>query len=502
MRSLTDAELLYVRGIAPDATYQFKHALIRDAAYEALLKSRRKELHLIVARTIDEQFSTLKETHPEILARHWTEAGEVELAISAWTRAGKAAESRNAFKEALESYRRAVTFFNKLPESAERELRELVLRQSVVSMLSVTRGYAARETIEAIEQAISLAERNGNLTQKVNWLTLRGSTLLVSGELSAAATTLDQTLELALRQASSMNLGVLYQLLTITRYWRGDLAGAEKHFAAGLEFFCGPRLAQSPSRIVNVAVNAFAFASFNAWVLGRANVAREREGQMLEVANRGSPFEVANSEYCAALLEFYIRDYSRAEALAEHALELAEKNQFPNPAARARTILGIARAQLVRADEGVKLIRQGLAGLREIGTRMGITSATLWLAEAQACEGALGDAFETVELAFRVHPDELVYRPQALWLRGEIRLKQGDAEVAEVDFCEAIALAQSMSGKTWELRATTSLARLLVKQGRRDEARSMLADIYDWFTEGFDTADLKDAKALLDELST
>src|SRR6202030_3188022 len=116
LRRLADAELLYVRGIAPDATYQFKHALIRDAAYEALLKSRRKEMHLMVARTIDEQFPALKEAHPEVLAHHWTEAGEIETAIAEWSRAGAIAQARNAFKEALENYRRAVALLNLLPE--------------------------------------------------------------------------------------------------------------------------------------------------------------------------------------------------------------------------------------------------------------------------------------------------------------------------------------------------------------------------------------------------
>ena len=114
-----------MRGIAPDATYQFKHALIRDAAYEALLKSRRKELHLIVARTIDEKFPAFKETHPEVLARHWTEAGEIEAAIAEWTRAGKAAEARNAFKEAQESLQQALALLNRLPESPERDGREV-----------------------------------------------------------------------------------------------------------------------------------------------------------------------------------------------------------------------------------------------------------------------------------------------------------------------------------------------------------------------------------------
>ena len=140
LRKLADAEMLHVRGIAPDATYQFKHALIRDAAYEALLKSRRKDLHRLVARAIDEKFPALKEAHPEVLARHWTEAGETETAIEQWSRAAKTAEARSAFREALESYQQAMALLNLLPESPERDLRELDLRQSIVRMFWVTRG--------------------------------------------------------------------------------------------------------------------------------------------------------------------------------------------------------------------------------------------------------------------------------------------------------------------------------------------------------------------------
>src|SRR5713101_7667008 len=155
---LTDAELLYVRGIAPEATYQFKHALIRDAAYEALLRSRRKELHRLVARTIDEKFPALKEAHPEVLARHWTEAGETEPAIAEWSRAGETAEARNAFSEALESYRQALALLDMLPESPERDLCELELRQSLSLTLYVTRGFGP-ETTEASERIGALAEK-------------------------------------------------------------------------------------------------------------------------------------------------------------------------------------------------------------------------------------------------------------------------------------------------------------------------------------------------------
>jgi tetratricopeptide (TPR) repeat protein len=152
LRILADTELLYVRGIAPEATYLFKHALIRDAAYEALLKSRRKDLHRLVARTIDEKFPAFKEARPEVLARHWTEAGEAEPANAEWSRAGKAAEARNAFSEALESYQQALALLNLLPESPERDGRELQLRQLVAWMLYVTRGYSAPETTAAIER--------------------------------------------------------------------------------------------------------------------------------------------------------------------------------------------------------------------------------------------------------------------------------------------------------------------------------------------------------------
>jgi tetratricopeptide (TPR) repeat protein len=496
LRKLADAELIYVRGIPPEASYTFKHALIRDAAYEALLKSRRKDLHRLVARTIDEKFPALKEAHPEVLARHWTQAGETEPAIAEWSRAGETAEASNAFSEAQESYQQALALLNLLLESPERDLRELKLRQSVLQTLYVTKGYAAPETIAATDNAAGLAEKSGNLALLVESMSARGLTAVISGNLSAAGAILDQALEFALGQGSLINLGSVHQLQIITRYWRGDLAGAEKHFKGWLAFFDDPHFRQSS----RVAVNSFAFASFSAWMGGRADVARERESQMMAAANR-KPFEVANSGYCAAYLHINMREYEQAEALAAHTLALAEEHQFPNAAARSRLVLGRARAQLGRATEGVALIRQGMAGLREIGTRMDISSNTALLAEAQERDGAIVEALETVEQALQANPDELAFRPETLRTRGELRLKQGQAELAEADFRESIALARRMSAKAWELRATTSLARLVAKQGRRDEARAMLEDIYGWFNEGFGTADLKDAKALLDELS-
>jgi len=164
--------------------------------------------------------------------------------------------------------------------------------------------------------------------------------------------------------------------------------------------------------------------------------------------------------------------------------------------------LGWARAQLGSAGEGVALIRQGLADLAEAGGRLAITYLLTHLAEAQALDDKIDDALITIEESLQANPEELVHQPDILSCRAEVRLKLGQTAVAEAGFREAIALAQKMSAKAFELRATTSLARLLASRGRRDEARAMLAQIYGWFTEGFDTADLKEAKVLLEELTT
>ncbi len=213
----------------------FKHALIRDAAYEALLKSRRKDLHRRVASKITEKFPSLKDARPEVLARHWTAAGETEPAIAEWSRAGNTAEARNAFREARESYQQGLALLEQLPESTGRDLSELELRQAVIRMLWVTGWYSTPETIEATERAAMVAERSGNLAQLVYWLVLGGFTTIFSGDLAAAGALADQALELAVREGSPLSLGSAHNLEVQTRCFRGDLIGAEEHFTAGTD---------------------------------------------------------------------------------------------------------------------------------------------------------------------------------------------------------------------------------------------------------------------------
>jgi predicted ATPase len=282
-------------------------------------------------------------------------------------------------------------------------------------------------------------------------------------------------------------------LISLTR---ADLTGVEKDFTMGLQFFDDPDLRRFPG----ATVAAFGGASWSAWMLGRSDVARQREAHMMVNMNENNPHDAVIAGIFAAQLRVFLREYEQAAALAARTLELSEKNQFPYPAAHSRCILGHAQAHLGRAGEGVLLIREGMTTFVQGGSRFLISNFSAWLAAALERGGSIFEALETIEQALQANPDEVFYRPETFRIRGELRLKRGEAQLAEADFRDAITLAQTMSAKSWELRATMSLARLLAKQGHRDEAHAMLAEIYNWFTEGFDTADLKDAKALLDEL--
>jgi tetratricopeptide (TPR) repeat protein len=497
LRALADAELLYVRGLAPEASYQFKHALIRDAAYEALLKSRRKELHRQVAHTIDKQFPAFGESHPEVLARHFTEAGEPEPAVAAWSRASKTAEERGAFMEAEESCQQALALLKTLPQSPERDLGELELWRTIVRSRWVRSGYSAPVTIDATERAAALAEKTNNLLDLFLGVAGRWVTVSNSGDFVAADALADQAFELALREASSNALSTAHGILMLTRARQGDLAGFEQHFTAWLKLFENGGLPKFPGS----SLIPFANAAINAWTMGRADVAREREARMIAAANTTDPFDSAFVAFYRSVFRLWEGEFEQAEALAAEALELSEKNQFPSWVASARLILGEARTQLGRATEGIELIRDGIARFLKIGTAVEPNPLGP-LALAQMLAGDIDGALASVEQALQGNYVSPSTRNRALRMRGEVRLIQGQMELAEADFRETVALAQKMGAKTLELGATTSLARLLGQKGRRDEARSMLAEIYNWFTEGLDTQNLKDARALLDQLES
>jgi class 3 adenylate cyclase/tetratricopeptide (TPR) repeat protein len=501
LRSLSDAELLYVRGIAPEATYQFKHVLIRDAAYEALLKSRRKELHLIVARTIDEKFPIIKETQPEVLARHWTEAGEIEPAITEWQRAAEHAVERRAYREAEQHYRDAISLLQTRPESGVRDTRELKLQVAFGRVMQWTRGWSAAETVEAYTRARVVAERSGG-ADSISVLAGLCSGANLRGEPRVALALAEQMLAIARGVGQPAPLGTALSAIGYIRYLLGDLAEARQHLREAVEHY------SADSRSPRLSGDPLVFSALNEWHLGHPDHALRYMDDALSRARRANdPVAVGFALWFTSNIHGYRGEFDHLRETNNEAIKIGATSGFALLSAIAKILGAWTSARMGEADGALGQIREGLAELNAIKFYATRPKYLCYLAEAQALAGEVDDALATVEEALKTNPDELIHRPSVFRLRGELRLRsaigsKARLELAEQDFCEAIALARRMEAKSLELRATTSLSGLLAKQSRRDEARAMLAEIYNWFTEGFDTADLQDAKALLDELSS
>jgi class 3 adenylate cyclase/tetratricopeptide (TPR) repeat protein len=509
LRVLADEELLYVRGIAPEASYQFKHALIRDAAYEALLKRRRRELHFTVAHNIDEKFPVIKETQPEVLARHWMEAGEHERAIASWQKAGERAEARSALIEAEQHYREALAMLMALPESSERNARELDLQLALGRVMVTTRGWAAVETTAVYARVRTIAELT-DTGESLQVLTAMWVGELTRGELRPALVLADQMLEKVRGIGSARVLATAHYTKGNTHFFLGDLAAAHQYYLQAIEHFQKVQPSALPGALPDElygGCDALVWAGLNEWLLGYPDQALRYTDDARALARRlNNPFASVFALGIGVWTKGLCGDFAGAYAACQEVERLGTESSFPVFSGGAKIGGGWARAHLGETGGVLDSIRAGLAEVE--ATKLNVTREQLLcvVAETQALAGAIDDAIATVEQALAGNPAELWHRPLTLHLRGQLRFRR-DADgatrfhFAERDFREAIELARKMNAKSPELRATTSLARLLEKQSRRDEARAMMAEIYGWFTEGFDTADLKDAKALLAELS-
>ena len=498
LNDLQLGEFIYEQPAVGDTQYVFKHALTQEVAYNSVLMERRQQLHERTGAALERLYSAAVEEHLAELAHHYDRSANPDQAVKYLMRAGKQALNRSAFAEAQAQLQHGFEWVKKLAESPERYVRELELVSTLAQVLIVTRGFTAPETRAAAERARDLAEKGGNLAQLVVQVYGIWRSIVNTGDYSTAALLADRILHLAQREGSPTSLGFACRAQIDVSFYRGDLVGVEDNFSR----LSGCLEAAGFRQVPGAAVAGIGTAGLCAWTSGHADIARERIAQAIAFARDSkSPYDLAVARVFETWLYRCLREPQRAEAAATQILTIVEEHGFPYVRNANLTMLGWARAQLGSAGEGVALIRQGVAGSVEAGVRLTITDKLTALAEAQALDGNTDDALITIEDAPRANLEELVFRANILICRGELRLRLGQSELAEADFREAIALAQKISAKAWELRATTSLARLLNEQGRRDEARAMLAEIYGWFTEGFDTADLKDAKTLLDELS-
>ena len=341
--SLIDAELVYVRGIPPDASYIFKHALIRDAAYETLRKSRRRELHRLVAQTITDKFPMTAASQPEAIAQHWAQAEETGRAITAWEKAANAASARHALKEAEADYREAVTLLSRLPEGPHRDARELAILNTMSPVLHNTRGYAAPEHAKVTARARELAEKSSDL-KRLFVLSCGLWQVALGNDYNSAYAVADQTLDFvtlakhSLRDAEAGSdsvaalalkygacLALAHVLKHVTCYYRGDLPGSEKHFTRNCAL-----LEQKGLSPVQLIPGAVAYASWTAWKMGRIELARKRINEAVAAADDHPELEQKMvAPMMAAFGDRGLVAPEERQRLALKVLERSEKSGMP-----------------------------------------------------------------------------------------------------------------------------------------------------------------------------
>jgi tetratricopeptide (TPR) repeat protein len=495
LQRLIDSDLLHTTGGAPEAVvYHFKHTLVQDTAYAALLKSRRRELHRRTANLIAERLPQTATEHPEVLARHWTGAGELEKALTAWSSAGRVARKRRAFREAERAYQRALEIIGKLPESPERDALELPVVAALAQVSELTHGYAAAETKNLFSRALALVRKIGNVGQLAIQLIGTWAAAINGGDYRSADALSREYIELAEGEGNPMNLAFAHMARIETHFYLGELAKAESRFERGRAFFEDQVFKQFPGAFGT----AFAFAGLTAFATGRIETALTRISEAARAARQSNhPYDLAFISLHRGGLKLLVGEPAEAMTAAREAINLSDEHGFPHIAAAARTTMGAALANCGEPGQGVQLIEESLNALGETETRMSFTLSLSYLAQAQALQGATDKALLTIERALEANPDEIIYRPEVLRLRGEFRLRVGDREQAAADFGEAITCAHGMGARSFELRAALGQARLLLSSGDGPGALKLLAPIYNGFAEGLDSRDLVQARGVL-----
>jgi predicted ATPase len=507
LHQLVEAEFLYQRGLPPQATYLFKHALIQDTAYQSLLKSTRQQYHQRIAQVLEARFPERCETQPELLAHHYTAAGRTAQAISYWQRAGQQALQRSANLEAVRHLTTALELLATLPATLAGAQQELDLQIALGPALMAIKGRAAPEVEQAYARARALGVQVGDTPQ--GFQALRGLCLFYRnrGELPTALELGEQLCTLAQRQTERTFRLEAHEALGATLFYLGDYTNARVHLEQGVAL--ADPVAPSPLALrsdVAPEVMCLAFAAHALWCLGYPTQAVRWHQKALDQAQAlAHPHSLAAAQHFAAWLAQRRREAPAIQGQAEALLPLATAQGFSLWVGFGRCWRGWALTMQGQAEAGLAQMRQGLAAVLGTGQML---SRPLWLVLLAEVAGQAGQIAEGLGLlaealvAFETsgRGDELA---EAYRLQGAFLLQQATPDVVQAEACfqHALGIARRQQAKSWELRAAMSLARLWQHQGKRAEAYDLLAPIYGWFTEGFDTADLQETKALLEALA-
>jgi predicted ATPase/class 3 adenylate cyclase len=507
LRQLMDAELVYQRGRPPQAQYVFKHTLIQEAAYQSLLKSTRQQYHQRTAQVLGTQFPEIVETQPELVAHHYTEGGHVGQAIPYWLRAGQQALDRSANVEAMRHLTIALELLVTLPDTPMRAQQELELQIVLGPALMATKGPAAPEVEQTYARARALCQQVGGTPHL--FPTLQGLCQFYRnrGELSTARELGEQFYHLAQREAAPTSRLEAHEALGTALFFLADYAAAHTHLTQGIALI-DPTLQRARALHLGAApgVWCLAVAALTQWCLGFPTQATYRSQEALALAQAlDHPPSLALAQLFAAFLHHHRREAPALQTQAEALLTLATLQGFPLYVGYGTCYRGWALAVEGQDEVGLAQMHQGLASVLTTGQTLSQPLCLVLLAEAAGHVGQVEEGLRLLTEALAAFEatgrgDMLT---EAYRLQGEFLLRQAVPAEARAGACfhQALDTARRQQARSWELRAAVSLARLWQHQGRRDEARELLAPIYGWFTEGFDTADLQEAKALLEELS-
>jgi predicted ATPase len=506
------AGLLFRQGTPPHATYLFKHALVQDAAYGTLLREPRRALHARIAEILESQFVEIAESRPEVVARHCTEAGLIEKAAALWGMAGLRSLERSALVEALEQLTRALSQIETLPSSPALRQAQMKLQTTLVAPLLHIKGYAAPETKAAVERANLLIEQANALGEPPEdrlllFLVLAGywQANAVGGNVEACRDVATRYLVLAEKQQASAPLCMGHGLMGWSLVLGGDIAGGKEHLDQTIALYDPAELRPNASRFGQDPWTAGLVMRATAlWMLGYPEAAvADADGAVRDARAIGHATSLIFALAFADLTHMLCGNYAAgSEYMRELAALADEKGGL---FWKAVALVSEARHLALTGDpaNSLPVMISARNALRSTGANFLAPLDLSVLASTHAALGEFDDARRCIDEAMTTIEinKEKWFEVETNRVAGEIALlsSEPDAAKAEAYFDRALAVARQQQAKSWELRASMSLARLWRDQGRPQQARELLAPVYGWFTEGFDTRDLNEAKALLEE---
>ena len=513
---LMAASLLFRQGVPPHATYLFKHALVQDAAYGTLLREPRHALHARIAETLESQFTEIAENQPELLAHHCTGAGLVEKAAMLWAKAGQRSLARSALMEAVEQFTRALAQIATLRGTPALRREEIKLQVALITPLIHVKGWAAPETKATAERARLLIEQAEALGEPAEDPLLLFSVLyeiwaanFVAFNGDAMRNFAGQFVALAEKQGATVPLMIGHRLMGTSLLVTGGIAESRTHFDQAIALYDpvahGP-LATRFSQDHRVSV--LPYRAFALWALGYPEAALADAERAISDARAIG--QAATLMYALVNTSFYIHlicgNYAIANMHLDELVTLADEKGALLWKAIGMAQRGCVMALTGKASDAVHVLTSGITASRSTGATLWMPLYLSCLARAYADLGKFDDAWRcTGEAMTAVETTkERWYEAELNRLAGEIALQspKPDTIKAEDHFERALAVARQQQAKSWEMRAAISMARLWRDQGKRQQAGALLAPVYNWFTEGFGTLDLKEAKALLDELAS